>query len=435
MRRASNLKTSHSILVSLFLLAALAAFMVRGPWRALHSGGGDFSAPYVESVRFKQKLNPYISTEFLSSWHEAGAPQWAVVDLSMQHPVYPPSTLVLIAPFSLMSWHKALAAYVLLCTVLYGYLLYRLAMLIDEGWNSWERTGFVAFGLMLSPIHTAIGVANLSMLAFILCMYSVLAAQERKDIAAGVLLALALCIKPTSGIGILVYTLFCRRWRLISALAGVTSLVFAAAMVRMLQIPPVWKISYRENVAYLFGHDGAANFASPGEAHFDLLNLQVPFFEISHSTRWANSLSWITIGILGAVWMLLILSNRKLLQDSATLSVAVLLGLLPIYQRNYNAGFVLLALLWVFQNFHRPLAKGIIAVSTVFLLPGEALLRVYADHIPLAIRQSMLWNVIVLPQATWAVLSIALLLLAAMATYPRGEFASRKQGIAIANKF
>lgn len=396
----------------------LAVFFLRGPLRAFHGRGGDFSMPYVAGIQYNHKLNPYASADFLAVWHAAGAPAALSVDASVQRPVYPPSTLLLMAPLSRMNWTHALLAYTVLCVVLLLPLFYFLAELIGDDWRSWQRWGFVAYGLALAPIHTALALGNLSILAFIVCMYSLLLAQKKRDVAAGILLGIALCIKPTSGILILLYMLFSKRWRLLCAGGVVTVLITAAAMVRMSSIDPAWRLDYQQNMAYLTGPQGGGNFASLSTLRFDLLNLQVPVFEIVHSNGSADLLTYLIVGLLGIVWLTLLVRKREVLDHWEASGALILLGLLPIYQRNYNACFVLIALLWAFQNVRLPLAKWILAVSAIFLLPGEALLRDFYGHIPCGILQSMFWNVIVMPQATWGVLVIALLLLGSMAGTP-----------------
>jgi hypothetical protein len=399
--------------------AILAVFFLRGPLRALHGKGGDFSMPYVAGIQYNQKLNPYASADFLAVWHAAGAPAALSVDSSLQRPVYPPSTLLLMAPLSRLSWTHALLTYTILCVVLLGPLLYFLAELIGDNWRSWRRWGFVAYGLALAPIHTAIALGNLSILAFIVCMYSLLLAQKKRDIPAGILLGIALCLKPTSGILILLYMLFSKRWRVLCAGGVVTVLITAAAMIRMSSIAPAWRSDYRQNVAYLTGPQGGGNFASPSTLRFDLLNLQVPIFGIVHSKGSADLLTYLLVGALGMVWLTLLIRKRDVLDYWEASGALILLGLLPIYQRNYNACFVLVALLWAFQNIRLPIAKWILAVSAIFLLPGEALLRDLYGHIPSAVSQSMLWNVIIMSQATWGVLALVLLLLSSMASTPQ----------------
>jgi len=320
------------------------------------------------------------------------------------------------APLASMNWVHARATYVLLCSLLYGHLLYSLAGLIGADWRSWRRWGFIAFGLAFAPVHTGLAAGNLSILGFILCMYSLLLAQEKMEIAPGLLMGLALCIKPTVGILILLYMLVGRRWRLLCAGIGLTALITGIAMLRMSAIPSVWHTDYQQNMAFLVGPSGAGNFASASSVRFDLLNLQLPVFEIVHSKGIANLLTYLIVCILGIVWLWLFVEKRKLHDCWEASGALILLGLLPIYQRNYNAAFVLIPLLWAFQNIKLPVAKWIMAISAIFLVPGEAFLRHF--RIPDALYRSMFWNFVVMPQAIWGVLAIALLLLGVMSSMP-----------------
>jgi hypothetical protein len=403
-----------SFLMVVVLLAASALLLVRGPWRAMRGWGGDFAAPYVAGRRFLRGVNPYSSADFEAAWHAAGAGAGERENASGTRPIYPPSTLLLMAPLSVMKWKWALGTYELFCTVLYGALLVRLANDVGVGWNSWVRIGFVAYGLALAPIHTGLGVGNVSTLAFLLAMECLLLGRARKDVAAGIILGLCFCLKPSVGVFVLFYWLVCRRWKLARWGVGLIVMINSLAMVRMLSIPSVWWLDYRANARFLFGPSGVANFTDANGFRFDLLNLQVPFYELTHSVLWANGLAWATVTALGIVWLIGRLRRGVDAKSWAAPGVLLLLGLLPIYQRNYNAGYVLIALLWSFQHLRTTVARSILLVGMFFIIPGEALLRRLANHWAGGVGNGFFMNFVVMPQATWAVLGIALLLLYGM---------------------
>jgi len=404
------------------LLAVCALFLVRGPLRVFHGRGGDFSMPYVGSIKYEQKLEPYSPADFLTVWRAAGAPVDTFYTLSIEHLVYPPTTLLLMLPLAQMNWPHALAVYTALCTILLLHLLYSLACLIGDDWRSWRRWGFLGYALALAPIHTALSLGNLTMLVFILSMYGLLLARKKMDTAAGVLLGLALCIKPTLGIVVLVYMLLSRRWRLLAACAIVTAVVGGFAVVHMSAIEPGWRQAYQQNVAYLTGTtEGGGDFASPSTIRFDLLNLQVPAFEIVRSREAANLLAYLIVGVLGVLWLRLLVQKGKLLDYWEGSGALILLGLLPMYQHTYSACFIVIPLVWAFQNMELPVARWVMVASAVFLIPGEGILR--NIRIPDALFYSTWWNFIVMPQATWGVLAVVVLLLANMASVPAGKAA------------
>lgn len=402
-----------SLLMIVVLLAALALFFVRGPLRAMRGGGGDFAAPYVAGLRFLRGSNPYSTSDFEADWHAAGARTDAVQNASGRRPVYPPSTLLLMGPFSILPWTWALDAYELLCSILYAGLLIRLAARIGPSWNSATRTAFVVYGLALAPVHTGLGVGNVSTLALLLAIFCLLFGRAQKNFRAGMLLGLCLCLKPTAGVFLLFYWLVCQRFRLVSWAIGLVAVISALSLLRMRAMPAVWVQDYQANLSFLFGPAGVANFTAANGYRFDLLNLQVPLFELTRSVSWANTLSWMIVGILLSLWLLVVLRRGgSLLGTSwAAPGVLLLLGLLPIYQRNYNAGFVLLAVFWSFEHLHTLTARWILGLGVIFLVPGEALLRRLGEHLPAPATHGFLMNFLVMPQATWALLAICSLLL------------------------
>ena len=408
-------RTPRRALMVFLIFAAAALFLLRGPWRALHTGGGDFVAPYVGTVRFINGVNPYPHSGFLELWHAKGASSKAYSDQSGERPVYPPSTFLMMAPLSALNWTTALTLNVLQSTILFGYLVYFFAKQIDNKWDSWPRTGFVVYSLGLSPVHAGIATGNVSIIACTLCMYSLLLDHYRKSLISGTSLAFALCIKPTVGIIALTYLVFCRRWKTVLVGVGLTFLIFTLSFLLTMRLPARWMIDYKDNVSFLFGPGGAADFASSDPIHFDMINLQVPFFEMSHNTIIANVLSWSTALLLGAIWFLLLKRYPTGRTRWAAPAALLLLGLLPSYQRNYNAGFILVALVWAFRNYDLVEAKWVMAISMLFLVPGEALIRKMGSRIPELITRNMLWNSVVIPQASWALVAVVLILLRVMA--------------------
>lgn len=412
------------ILLLVLLLLAVADLIGRGP---LDVGlAGDMAAPYVSSIRFLKSENPYAPQGFLATWYAAGAPAGAT-EASNRHPMYPPTTLSVVWPLAYLRWPSAVALYTWLSTLLYFGLVFCCARWVGQGWATVERMGFVAFALALSPIQTAIHLGNLSVLAFVLVGYAVVCAFERRDIAAGIFATLSLFVKPAVAIPILLFFLLSRRFKLIlaSLVSGLALGLFTA--IRMLQINPAWKQDYHRNIALLFSPTSSASFANPGSARFDLLNLQVPLFSVFSSRTASNLIAWSIVSLLCVVWLWFFVRRSHESQNFgwAAVAAAGLLSLLPIYQRNYNAGFVLFALLWAFRQLDRPIAKWVMIFSIPFLLPGEAILRrVVWPRLPETFTHGLLWNAIIMPHLTWVVLILACLMLSAMAMEPRTRSAS-----------
>lgn len=435
--------TLHLAILAFLVFIAAVELVVRGPLGA--TAAGDLAAPYVSSMRFLRFENPYASRGFLAAWYAAGAPAGAT-EASNSHPMYPPTTLAVVCPLAYLRWPRAVALYTWLCAALYAGLIVCFARWIGGRWAAAERLGFIAFGLALAPIQTGIRVGNLSILAFLLCGYAVVLALEHWDVTAGILITLSLFVKPEVALPILLISLLSRRFRIVIASAGSAALLglFTAAWMR--QISPAWRQDYRHNIALLFSPASSASFTNPGSARFDLLNLQVPLFGITDSRAVSNLLALSIVAALCVVWLWRFYQNsRRQLRGSAeeavggplspaswlagvggkransdflliAIGAAGLLSLLPVYQRNYNAGFVLFALLWAFRHTGWRPARWIMIFSVPLLVPGEAILRrVVWPRLPHAVVQGMIWNTLIMPHLTWVVLVLACLSLWAMA--------------------
>ncbi|HEV2645492.1 MAG TPA: glycosyltransferase family 87 protein [Acidobacteriaceae bacterium] len=387
-------------------MAAGTELILRGPMRAADRGG-DFVSPYISAHRLIHGKDPYFSDNSPQERREIGvAPTW-VID---PFPIYPPTTLVLVAPLAILSWPAALGLYSWFCTGAYIGLVWLLSGLIDASWSSRRRLAFMAFGLGLAPVHTGIATGNLSVLVFLLSGYGLFLAWRNYDVVAGVLLAMGFCIKPTSAIAALAAVLLYGRIRTFLTSIGVTILIATCAAFAVAHVDPIWKVHYMANLAVVFGPEGAANFASAG-GNFDLINLQVPFYVISHNVDVANVLAFLTTTILAAVWLILYFRERKRAVRWSWLGISslLLIAVLPVYQRNYNAAVVLFAAMWAFSNLklRDPWPKVAIFVGIVYLVPGEAAIR----DIPLPnwLSTNIFWNSVVMCQLTWAIMaSIAL---------------------------
>lgn len=399
-----------AILVCLFLAAGL--FVFRGPMRSDKSY--DFAAPYMASVRLLHGHDPYAVDNFLHDWHANGASPQAEADESGKRPVYPPPTLVAIAPFALLRWFAALRILVWGCALLYVLLLYALAGEID---GRRRRLAFVCFGLALAPVHTALSVGNLSILAFLLCAWSALLLYRNRTVPAGLLLALGCCIKPTIGFTIVLFFFLSRQWKACAAWAASSAAIAGTGLALTSRVDPVWRVHYRENLAYLFGAHGVATYLPVNATRFQLLNLQVPFYELLQSQKETNLAVYAVTGVLLLVWWLLYRRRNAggVSWSWAAFAAIALMCLLPLYQRTYNASLILVALLAAFQHFRLRSSKWILGVSCVFLLPWETVMRVRVQpHLPAALIGSSLWQVGVLPLSSWAVLLVILLLLRIM---------------------
>ena len=207
-----NSKLAGRIALLLLVAASGSELLLRGVLR-IAARGDDLASPYVSAQRLIHGRNPYSSDNFLSDWHASGAPANKSLDESAIRPIYPPTALVVVSPLATVSWPVAIQLYGWGCTFIYMGLVWLLGGAVGDSWTSARRLWFVAFCLGLSPIHAGISQGNLSAIVFLLCGYGLFLAWRRYEIVSGVLLALALCIKPTSAIAALAAVLLYGRIR------------------------------------------------------------------------------------------------------------------------------------------------------------------------------------------------------------------------------
>lgn len=404
----STLRLKLAILLTVL---AFAEFLVRGPVLAMHHQGNDMAAPYVAAIRLMHHQDPYKYPGVLEEWEARGADPNIGLDDSAQRPIYPPTALPLFFPLALFRWIAARAIYVLLCTALYILLAIRFSALVNISWRSSRRWLFLAVVFGLASMQTAIRLANPSAITCILFLLSLLLAYEENDAGAAILLALCLCIKPTIGPPALLFFLLGKRWRLLGLCAGFVSAICLITLACLAPVGRDWLLHLRENTTYLFSFDGAASFFGPNPA---CINLQMPFYAMFHSIPLANVLAWATAALLGLWWLMIVRRShvRPPQKSWLLLSAISLIGLLPIYQRTYNTGIILLALLFVFRHPKSFQARAVLALSTVFLIPIHTLIVMnVAFHIPNAFRVSVFWRAGFICLESWIIVAIVILLL------------------------
>ena len=80
-------------------------FLFRALLRSNSLWMSDLTAPYVSARLWLSGGNPYDSHIFLSTWAASGAPESGLKQfLSEMHSVYPPPTLLVMAPMALIRW-------------------------------------------------------------------------------------------------------------------------------------------------------------------------------------------------------------------------------------------------------------------------------------------------------------------------------------------
>ncbi len=260
--------------------------------------------------------------------------------------------------------------FLLSALALFPLLLWSVLRLAGVPWSSNSGLLSCAFALALAPWHAAIASQSISAQAIELAMIGVCL---RSGIGGGLTTGLAFCLKPQLAAWFLLFEIAKRRWLRVLSAGAVFGFMTLFALSRM---PGVWLDSYRENLRYFFAVGGVNDFTLRNPVRFELLNPQSMFYYLSENYRAANVLAWSLTALLVFLW-----ARRDWRVESAQLATIVLIGLLPVYQRIYNAGVIVAILPYAISRWAELRGKILTAACGVFLIPGTAILQIlYRKH-------------------------------------------------------
>ncbi len=177
------------------------------------------------SLCFQDRCDPY-DVRFLDRVGQLHG-ESARFALNPEYPVYPPATLLLAIPLNPLGWPGSALAFFGFSIFAYGAAI--VAMVRSVRFGPWVAGSIVLLALLASrspwrglyygnPVMPCAGLMTAA------CAL-LLSVPRRHDLAATVLLALALCIKPQLAVGAVVFLLWRRDTR---RAAWATSLIFVA---------------------------------------------------------------------------------------------------------------------------------------------------------------------------------------------------------------
>ena len=112
--QALMMPIKRKLFVLLLLFCSATVFVLRGPFRALRNSGlNDVLSPYIQSEAWVHGADPYSPQSLLKYWPEgaeAARPESQEMQdgsVLFRHGIptaYPPTSLVLLAPFTAISW-------------------------------------------------------------------------------------------------------------------------------------------------------------------------------------------------------------------------------------------------------------------------------------------------------------------------------------------
>lgn len=404
-------------LAALLLLAAT-EFTIRGPLRFAKSDFNDFISPYIQTRAWLQGVDPYSPQNLVALWPKQAtqfhflAADLATGSLVLKRGIptaYPPTSFVLLTTFAWLPWPIARAVWLIVSVTCFAAMLFALTAIAGFRWRESRTPVFLALAIALAPFHTALAAGNIVIVALGLCALALLAEQHSHVIAAGVLLGIAVALKPQIGLPLLFYFLLRKQWRLVLAGGALLMLLGAIALASLAHHHAPWLANYEADNKILFAAGSLGDFTEADPLRFNMVNLQVALYPLSHDRFLTNQGALAIAFLLGVVWLVLVVRkpSPKLLEISA----AVVLSLLPVYHRFSDACLLVLPLAWAIAAWKesRRSAAALVLVL-VFLVPGATMLDEWSGHFG-SLPRSWMWTPIVMPHQAWALLLLSCVLL------------------------
>jgi Glycosyltransferase family 87 len=412
MPKESQRQRTIKILCLILLVGSLVEFAARGPLRAIYLSS-DFAVPYLAARAWRDGGNPYDHDTLDRIWQTAGGDQEKKPVKKTTPSLYPPTTFLLLSPFTYLSWQESQYGLLLLNVIFIFLTLRSLLPIAQFETGDWRAMLFWAIALGLAPLHTGIALGNLIVPSAASTLLSVRNSLTKRDSLAGFLLVLGFCLKPQiGGIVWLGYALQ-RRWR-ICAIAAAASLILAVLAMGRMELSQVdWMNSLKSNYQEAVSDGGPNNPTHSNVSRHHLLNLQW-LLHTFLERRWLVEL--LALGFTGIQFAVLCAAARKLGSNNILFfSALIVLGLLVSYHRFYDATLLILPLLWsliAWSGVHRKVARLSLLLIVPFLIPGAVILKesIGDGYLPRQWESSWWWNSIVLPHQVWALACLSLCL-------------------------
>jgi Glycosyltransferase family 87 len=185
-------------------------------------------------------------------------------------PIYPPTTYMLVAPLTLLSWQWANLVLVFLETL--AVCIISLCVVATSRHDLRDEEGWLIVALVLAfaSFYTAVHVANILVISTVLCALAVYLASHDSDLRAGILLGVATCLKPHLGILRFAFYLLRRKWQLVVA-GSVSGLLLLGDSFARIGLPLNAVLSnYSANLHYWIRPGGQNDFGLANPIRFDL---------------------------------------------------------------------------------------------------------------------------------------------------------------------
>lgn len=419
--------TSRPVFCWLLLSAALLIITTVGVRLSMRAHNSyDFLPVYTGARCLLHSCDPYKTSDLQAQYLAAGGKIAEMNGWYAYPPVYPPSTLVVLAPLGLLNWTEARIVWELGNAALLAVAAF---LILSECGAKFQ---FFSVALLIALLFTEISLFQsgqparfaISTLAIAVIFFY----RSRFLPLASILLMLSLAVKPQLAGLPLLFLLFERKHLryTISSAVGALILLLAGSGILTTTIGSEWPHELSLNISNSFLPGQINDLRTQSGNEVNLQGLTQVLFASDTVAKAASTL--ISLLLLG-VWFTLYLRRSKHGTDFyLALGTLVVLSLLVVYHRFYDTAILVLAVPAIVGLYRRRRSVGLNAAALIFLACVSLSQNVDAwshTHIPSLWRYSLAHKpffLLVYRSETLVIVVLACLMLYTMATRSAGKF-------------
>ena len=387
-----------------------------------YRGGGDYVTPWSAARLFVAGRDPYRMDVIVREYDAHDGAFIKKPSTRFTPSVYPPGTFLVLAPVAApFRWPAGRNTFAVVNLAAIVFIAIGTVALAGVRWTDWRAPALVAAVLLLGPNRDGLYYGQPIVVTAALIVAAAWAAARNRDTLAGLLLAVAVTLKPPIAGPFALYFLLRRRYRMGTvALVGAAVLTgVAAARLSLAGVP--WLAELRANLheAELTGAVNDPTFAN--FMRFDMVNLHVLLHAWVDDRAVVSAIAWAVAAGLAAAFAVAVVRRDRAGdlpgRTLAELSFVAAWALLPMYHRWHDAAPLVLALSWaaVAAPARRWSAAG---AASLVLAPFVVAFSMHAGNLrpPSSFPgRARLWvDAVVMPNQNWAVLAMCGLLLSVL---------------------
>ena len=243
--------------------------------------------------------NPYDMAAVRDRWAAAGGTADVTPDPYDTPSVYPPTTLLVVAPLAATArWPAARVAWAAVNLAAVLSVPPALAWLAGLRRTDPRALALAAVTLTMVAVRQGVSGGQPVVVALAAVVFAAVAARRRWDVAAGLLLALAVAVKAPVGGPFVGYWLLRRRWRAVGVAAAVVAVLTAAAVGRLQRSAPGWASTLAANLSRSTAAGGINDPSRHNPQRLQLVDLPALVHLFTDDHRWAVAVTAVvTVGL------------------------------------------------------------------------------------------------------------------------------------------